>query len=131
MIPSIVCYVDPSNVEERSKIVSHLYREGYAPFISTNLPSAMNLEALRGMVFDEELKGYVVSIKDNLTCNVEPAFIVYYGASTDDTLSVSDYETLIKYFEALFKCEEYKFDSYNGLLAEYTKPMTKDKRMQE
>lgn len=120
MIPHYIVYIEPSNIDTRSKIVTKLTRAGFQVMVATSIPQRTQLEGLQGLVFNENLKGYLLEeFKGKI------AIIVWYN----NEMVRNDLEGLIPYYEAQFNDEEFVFKKEDFILEEFTKA-TRDSPME-
>jgi hypothetical protein len=112
MIPRFIIYVEPENIEDRSKIVVRLIGEGFEPMISVATPSKSQLEGMVGIVFDQNFRG-----EQQKDFRGKPSAIVWYNNDMTD----HDIQKLIPYFEAKLLDKPFTFSREDSILEEFTK----------
>lgn len=112
MIPHFIVYVEPENIEERSKIVVKLMKDGFEPMVASAIPSRTQLEGMVGLVFDQNFKGARPDIFKG-----KVSAVVWYN----NDMTEQDLQKLVPFFEAKFKGLDYKFAREDSILEEFTK----------
>jgi hypothetical protein len=108
-------YIDTASIDTQSAAVKRVVEKGFNPLVAAIQPRPTDVVDLDGIVFDTDYKPFTP--KEWRSEKV--GAILWYNWDMDK----KDLSKLGKYFSALLRNEEFKFNYEDRLLEEYVRPV--------